>query len=205
MGSTAKCHSLKCFVYTCVIFETIANQICIVAKIVARKNSHARCSKCYEHCLGYDTLPERDFEFIPVWGFKVFLRYAPRRIQCSEHGVTVEHMPWAVGKSPVCRAYKLFLAGWAKKLSWQEVANSFRTSWDSVFVSIKYVVEYGLANRSMEGIESIGVDEVHYRKGMSNFATLVYQIDSGKVRLLFIEQGRTVKTLASSEQSVGGY
>ena len=200
-----KCHKLKSFVYTKVGIQRIGSEAeeCIVAELQPRKNTRARCSHCKKKCPGYDTQQARLFEFIPAWGYKVFLRYEPRRVECSEHGVVVEHMPWAVGKSPVSRAYKLFLAGWAKKLSWQEVANSFRTSWDSVFVSIKYVVEYGLANRSMQGIESIGVDEVHYRKGMSHFATLVYQIDSGKVRLLFIEQGRSVKTLLCFFRELG--
>ena len=198
-----KCHPLKCFVYACVVFETIANETRIVANIVPRKNSSARCSKCHQPCPGYDTLPERSFEFLPVWGFKVFLRYAPRRIECPEHGVAVEHMPWAVGKSPICRAYKIFLARWAKKLSWQEVAESFRMSWDHVFVSVKYVVEYGLAHRCLDGIKSIGVDEWHYRRGMGNFATLVYQIDGDNIRLLFVDKGRTVKTLLRFFRELG--
>jgi len=198
-----KCHRLKSFVYVNVLFEWIGAQECVVAEVAPRKNSRARCSYCKRHCPGYDRQATRVFEFIPIWGYKVFLRYAPRRVECPEHGVVVEHMPWAIGKSPVCRAYKIFLARWAKKLSWKEVAESFRTSWDSVFVSVKFVVEYGLANRSMDGIQSIGVDEWHYRHGMKNFATLVYQIDADKIRLLFIEKGRCVKSLLRFFQDLG--
>ena len=33
-------------------------------------------SRCHQPAPGYDQLPERRFEFIPLWGFFVFLLYA---------------------------------------------------------------------------------------------------------------------------------
>ena len=57
------------------------------------------------------------------------------------------------------------------------------------------VVSYGLAHRELSGITAIGVDEIAYAKG-HRYATLVYQIDSGgSRRLLYVGEGRTVKTL----------
>ena len=45
---------------------------------------------------GYDQLGERRFEFIPLWGFLVFLLYTMRRVDCRRCGVvTVEEVPWA--------------------------------------------------------------------------------------------------------------
>lgn len=52
----------------------------------------------------------RMFEFIPLWGFQVFLWYAMRRVDCRSCGVTVERVPWADGKNTTCNAYRLFLA-----------------------------------------------------------------------------------------------
>ncbi|WP_419610838.1 hypothetical protein, partial [Thiolapillus sp.] len=40
----------------------------------------------------------------------------------------VEQMPWAMGKRPLTRAYGWFLASWARRLSWKETAEVFRTS-----------------------------------------------------------------------------
>ena len=37
-----------------------------------------------------------------------------------------------MGKHTLTRAYLLFLAHWARKLSWQETARSFHTSWEKV-------------------------------------------------------------------------
>ena len=58
---------------------------------------------------------------------------------------------------------------------------------------MKYVVNWGLTNRQLDNVESIGVDEIAWKKG-HKYLTLVYQIDSQCTRLLWIGQGRTVKT-----------
>lgn len=36
-------------------------------------------------------------------------------------------------------AERLFLAHWARKLSWRETARSFRTSWEKVYQAVEYV------------------------------------------------------------------
>ena len=50
-----------------------------------------------------------------------------------------------------------------------------------------------MEHRSLEGVESIGVDEVQWQKG-HKYLTLVYQIDDGSKRLLRIGKNRTTKT-----------
>ncbi len=87
----------------------------------------------------------RDFEFVPLWGMPTFFRYKMRRVNCPKDGVRIEQVPWAKGKSPITKSYGQFLAHWAKKLSWQEVAESFKTTWHSVYTAVEQMVEYGLA------------------------------------------------------------
>ena len=79
-------------------------------------------------------------------------------------------------------------------MAWQEVAKIFKSSWYHVYASVKQTVEYGLAHRDLSDIKAIGVDEVHYGKKL-NYLTMVYQLDQGKKRLLFVEPKRTIKTL----------
>ena len=52
------------------------------------------------------------------------------------------------------------------------------------------MVEWGLKQRSLEGITAIGVDEIQWRKG-HKYLTLVYQINQGCVRFLWIGLERT--------------
>jgi transposase len=116
-----------------------------------------------------------------------------RRVHCPRCGVKVEQVPWCDGKHSLTTTYRWFLAAWARRLSWKGVAEAFGTTWQSVFRSVKHAVSWGLAHRDLAGIESIGVDEVQWQKG-HKYLTLVYQIDVGAKRLLWIGQERTAKS-----------
>ena len=120
---------------------------------------------------------------MPRWAIAVYLIYAKRRVDCPRRGVTVEQVPWAEGKHHLTRAYAVFLARWARRLSWREVSLIFRTSWENVYRSVAWMVEYGLQNRGLDDITAIGVDEVQFRTG-HKYLTVVYQIDSSCRRLL---------------------
>jgi transposase len=104
--------------------------------------------------------------------------------------VKVEEVPWAMGKHTLTRAYMLYLAHWARKLSWKDTALSFGTTWDQVCHAVEYVVRWGLEHRELGTLRAIGVDEIHIRKS-HKFLTLVYQIDAGCTRLLWVGQART--------------
>lgn len=132
----------------------------------------------------------------------VFLLYRMRRIECQRCGVKVEEVPWGNGKHQMTTAYVLFLAHWAKKLSWKETALSFRTSWDKVCQAVEVVVQWGLAHRELGAIRAIGVDEVQYSKG-HKYLTLVYQIDANRTRLLWVGKERTVATFEQFFDMIG--
>ena len=189
-----KCHKFKSFVYGKSYFAEDEGRQVLKVEIVPRKNSKGICSKCHQPAPRYDKLEEREFEFIPVWGFPVFFVYSMRRVECSTCGVRVEEVPWAYGKHQQTRTYMQFLAHWARKLSWKEVAESFHTTWSKVFQSVEYIVEWGLRHRDLSGITAIGIDEIQWHKG-HEYLTLVYQINSEAIRLLWIGKDRTVKTL----------
>jgi transposase len=106
----------------------------------------------------------------------------------------VESLPWATGKDHQTTTLKVFLATWARRLSWKQVAEIFQTSWDSVFRAVEYAVQYGLAHRSLEGIERIGIDEIQVFR-YHKYLTLVYQIDPQNRRLLWTGMERKAKTL----------
>jgi len=186
---------VKFHVYRRIALEQVRGVDAIVVDIEPRSNSRPICPVCGKRCSIYDTQEARLFEYVPLWGFQVFFRYSPRRSNCLLHGPLVERIPWANGKEQLTNTYKVFLARWAKRLSWKETADIFKTSWDSVLRAVKYVVEYGLAHRNMDGIEQIGVDEIKVFKKGDKFLTLVYQLDKHAKRLLWSGRKRRVKTL----------
>ena len=121
-----RCYRFRGFVYQHAHFS--ADKKSIEVAVRPRKGSAAVCSRCHLAAPGYDQLAERRFEFIPLWGFLVFLLYTIRRVDCRRWGVVaVEEAPCGDGKRTLTKAYMLFLARWARRLSWKETAEAFRT------------------------------------------------------------------------------
>jgi transposase len=59
---------------------------------------------------------------------------------------------------------------------------------------VAWVVAYGKANRTLDAIEAVGIDEVAVWKG-HKYLTVVYDIGKDSVRLLWVGKDRTEKTL----------
>lgn len=166
-------------------------------EVVVRPHARSRatCSGCGKRRSGYDSLPARRFEYVPLWGMAVFFVYAMRRVDCPRCGVKVESVPWGCGKRRLTWSYAWFLARWARRLSWSEVARIFGTSWPVVFRAVEAAVHWGRSHMSLEGIVAIGVDEVAWQRGQNKFLTVVYEISAPRRRLLWIGKEREESTL----------
>ena len=125
----------------------------IEIKLEAHAGIRGRCSRCQRPAPGYDRLAERRWQFVPLWNIPAYFYYAPRRVECPEHGVVVEHIAWSEGKRPVTYAMMGFLARWARRLSWRETAQVFQTSWESVYRSVEWMVQMGPGPSYVAGSE----------------------------------------------------
>ena len=182
------------FVYGAARLEEWPAGRAVVIDIHPNGRNRPRCSGCGRRGGQYDTLGVRQFEFVPLWGLRVFFVYLMRRVHCPRCGVRVEQVPWADGKQELTTTYRWFLAGWARRLRWHEVAVAFRTTWDHVYRSVAMAVAWGRAHQDLAGIEAIGVDEIQWQHGHS-YLTLVYQIDAACRCLVWVGKERRVKTL----------
>lgn len=193
------------FVYHEVRMYGQSQSLSIEITLEPHEGIRGRCSQCQRSTPGYDRLPERRWLFVPLWGIPTYFLYAPRRVECAEHGVVVEHIPWSEGKRPVTCAMMGFLARWARRLSWRETAQVFQTSWEAVYRSVEWFVQWGLAHRELRQIESIGVDEIHWGHGLraDNFLTVIYQIDAHCRRLLWVGKRRSQATLQRGLKALG--
>jgi transposase len=183
-------HPLKGFVYGKATLEGER----ILVMLNARKNSKPRCGQCGAPGPTYDTRKPREFQFIPILGLQVFFIYAMRRVSCPQCGVKTERLEWSSGKERMTTAYKWFLSSWAQRMSWSEVADIFGTSWNRVYRSVRHAVLWGIAHREEAEFTAIGIDEIAARRG-HRYLTLVYQIDAGRRRLLWVGKDRKEKTL----------
>ena len=53
------------------------------------------CPICGKPAPTYDHLAQRSWRHVDLWRITTYLFYAPRRVDCQEHGVHVESIPWS--------------------------------------------------------------------------------------------------------------
>jgi transposase len=193
------------FVYQSIRLQGSGSSLRVEVQVVPYRGIRGKCSTCLKPSPGYDQLEERRWLFVPLWGIVCHFFYLPRRVECPEHGVGVEHIPWSEGKRPVTIAMMTFLAQWGRRLSWRETARVFHTSWESVYRSVEWFVEWGLGHRVLAGIKAIGVDEIFWGRGRQSeaFLTVIYQIDGHCRRLLWVGRKRTQATLNRGLDALG--
>ena len=193
------------FVYQSIRIRGSGSSLRVEVQVVPHRGIRGKCATCLKPAPGYDQLPERSWGFVPLWGVICQFFYVPRRVDCAEHGIAVEHIPWSQGKSPVSTPMMGFLARWARRLSWRETALIFGTTWEAVYHSVEWFVKWGLAHRELTGIESMGVDELHWGQGKraDSFLTVIYQIDGHCRRLLWVGRRRTQATLRRGLKELG--
>lgn len=67
---------------------------------------------------------------------------------------------------------------------------------------MEWVVDWGLSHRELGTIRAFGVDEIQYGRG-HQYLTLVYQIEAGYTRLLWVGQERTKESFAKFFSIIG--
>lgn len=150
------------------------------------------CSICYCQAPGYDTLKERRWKHVPLWGIPMILVYAPRRVQCHTCGVKVESIPWTQGKSPLTFSLSIVLATWGRIVAWNVVGQLFGFHWNTVRKAVKDVVDYCLEHRDLSNLSYIGIDEISRKRGHV-YHTQVY--DLVEKRLIWSGEDRTTPSL----------
>ena len=73
--------------------------------------------------------------------------------------------PLGHGQQHLTTTYAWFLARWAKRLNWTEVAAAFRTTWDHVFDAGEMAGAWGRHHQDLTGITALGLDELQWRRG----------------------------------------
>ena len=90
-------HGIGTFVYGEAVLLERDGEPVIEQEVRPRANGIPICSGCVSRAPGYDRLPTRRFEFVPLWGVVFYILYVMHRVNCPRCGVTVEAVPWAEG------------------------------------------------------------------------------------------------------------
>jgi hypothetical protein len=99
------------FVYGTVQLEEQMAGLALTVDIAPHRRNRPRCAGCGQVGPVYDRLAPRRFEFVPLWGLRVFFLYMMRRVECPRCGVTVEQVPWADGKHQLLCTFSAIYRG----------------------------------------------------------------------------------------------
>lgn len=153
------------------------------------------CPICRRKCNGYDHQAKKE----SVWranslnGVPLLIMYQPMRIECPEHGVLNEYIPWADGSSRFTTGFNNEAAFLALTCPKTVVAQFLGINWRTVGNCIKAAhdrLEPDVSER-LHGLKRICVDETSYRKG-HKYITVVYDIDRNRVAWVHEGYGQNI-------------
>jgi transposase len=161
-----------------------------------------RCSRCRKRCPGYDGGDgTRRWRTLDVGTTKAYLQAAALRVDCSEHGVVVAHVPWARPGTKHTWAFEDTCAWLAAQTAMSVLTVLLRIAWRTVAAIVTRVVADGRdTNDLLSGLVRIGIDEIAYRKGQ-RYLTVIVDHQTG--RLVWAAEGRNQQTLGRFFDELG--
>jgi len=174
------------------------SKVVVTLKLRRRQLCCPECS--FSTKARYDFRPVHStWRHLDLGRWRLEVRASLRRISCPVHGVRTEGVPFARAGSHFTRDFEN-LVGWlATTMDKTAIRRLLRVDWDSVGRIIERVMATELDPRRLEGLFSIGVDEVSWRKGHS-YLTLVSNHATGK--FVWGKEGKdSARSTASSTSS----
>lgn len=178
-------------------------QLQIVIKARPYKREQRRCPVCGRKCQGYDHKGKTPSEWRApnLNGIPVIIQYRPMRIECPEHHVLTERIPWADGTSRFTADFNNEVAWLVGRLPKSAIATYEGINWRTVGNCVNATldrIEPDRGARLHRGLKRICVDETSYKKGYK-YITVVYDMDAGQVVWVHENQGYEVFKLFCEE------
>ena len=169
---------------------------------VALRRRRLACPECgFTTSARYDVRPVAStWRHLDLGRWQVTVRARLRRLSCPQHGVRVEAVPFARPRSGFSRDFEDLVAFLATKTDKTTITRLSRVDWDSVGRICERVVADGLDPARLDGLVTIGVDEVSWRRH-HNYLTLV--ADHAGKKIVWGAPGKDTATLDAFFDELG--
>lgn len=160
-----------------------------------------RCGCCGRIAPYVETKTEPKHWKAMPWGwYLIVLEYRLRRVNCPEHGIRVEQVPWARKDSRFTKDFEEMASFLARSTDKTAVSNLLGICWTAVGSIIERVVGERLDEHRFDNLRRIGIDEFSYRK-RHNYITTV--VDHDTRRIIWAGKGRGSDTLDAFFKEMG--
>jgi transposase len=160
----------------------------------------ARCGGCGCRVRRAYDRRTRTWRHLDFGEMTVHLRYDLRRVECPRCGVTTELVPWAEPGSWFTREFELLAAYLAQHTNKTLVSTLLRVAWATVGNIVGRVVDRLRPRDVFDGVTSIGVDELSYRK---HHAYITVVVDHDRGRIIWARPGKNADTLKAFFADLG--
>jgi transposase len=161
---------------------------------VALRRRRLVCADCsYSAPARYDIRRvDSTWRHLDLGRCRLVIKARLRRIDCPDHGVRTEQVPFARVESGFTRDFEDLVAWLATRMDKTAVRRLTRIAWQTVGAICQRVVADRLDPDRLDELFEVGVDEVAWRKG-HRYLTLVTDHRTGKV--VWGSQGKDTATL----------
>ena len=155
------------------------------------------CPFCGRICPGYDYASKvsRTWRDVDWNGTKVFLSYRPKRIECPEHKIVTEAVPWAHHKSRFTKAFEQMLLWGSQYMSRDAVSKLMRVDWHTTDMCIERFLASnrdGRPSSRFDGLKHIAIDETSYQK-RHKYVTCVLNQENNTI--VWVGEGHGLATI----------
>ena len=165
MNSSFLYHAWGLYHHKCLREEYKGNTIILH---IESKRAPKCCPKCGHAHLVKNGFRTRDFISLPIGGKKVILRMKVRRYKCKCVDCDYdcqERISFAPGSHSYTRRFARYVVDLLKGMTLKDTAHLLGVSWDTIKEIHTHHLECHYAPPSLEGVDSIGIDEFAVRKG----------------------------------------
>ena len=187
MNSSFLYHAWGLYTHKCTREEYKGNTIILH---IESKEREKVCPKCGHRQLVKNGFRIRDFIGLPIGGKKVIIRMKVQRYKCKNKDCDYdrqEKIPFATGSCSYPHRFAKYVVGLLRGMTLKDTSNLLGISWDTVKEIHARHLEYHYAPPSLEGVDSIGIDEFAVRKGHV-YKTIVVDLKNGHI--LYVGEGK---------------
>jgi transposase len=167
----------------------------VIVSLDRERGFRFRCSQCTQEVAEVTAYRKRWIRHLFLWQHATVLRFQQYRVICRRCGLKVESLPWLARYERVTTPLAAMVAELCKVMTNKAVGLLMELHTGTVKAIDKAAMTKAQAERPLDGITVLGVDEIGVGKGQ-NYWHLVSAMDGPRgAELLYIGEGRKEKDL----------
>jgi transposase len=167
----------------------------VIVSLERERGFRFRCSQCTQEVSEVTAYRKRWIRHLFLWQHATVLRFQQYRVICPRCGLKVESLPWLARYERVTTPLAAMVAELCKVMTNKAVGLLMELHTGTVKAIDKAAMMKAQAERPLDGITVLGVDEIGVGKGQ-NYWHLVSAMDGPRgAELLYIGEGRKEKDL----------